>query len=132
MSIDKTDFEKIHNLLARYCHVTDCGSAEDIAKLFWEDAVLEFNGRFQGTAEIRASYQAWIEKMRNPVEGLRHLIYAPVIENEEAHATASCYFDADGVSKKTGAAIKVRGIYEDKLEKRGHEWRFAERRIIVD
>lgn len=75
-----SDFEQIHSLLAAYCHVTDRGTAEDIATFFWDDARLVFNDEFNGRAEIEASYEDWIKNMRDPVENLRHLIYSPYVE----------------------------------------------------
>ena len=126
-----SDFEQIHSLLAAYCHVTDRGTAEDIATFYWDDARLVFNDEFNGRAEIEASYEDWIKNMRDPVENLRHLIYSPYVEIEGDAARAVCYFDADGTSRKKGTPIFLKGEYQDHLQKRDGAWKLAERRIIV-
>lgn len=123
------DLERVRNHLARYCHVVDRENADTIAGLFWDDAVLDFNGRHEGAAAIRRCYADWIAAMREPVVGLRHLIYAPAIELDGDSATAETYFDADGHSRKRGTPIRLRGLYSDRLSRRDGHWRFAEREI---
>ena len=127
------DYQRIHNLIARYCFIVDTGSADEMAAMFWEDATLCFgrSTRNVGTDAIRAGLQAWIEKMRDPVAGLRHLAYAPSIEIDGAQATAETYYDADGHSRKRRGPIHLRGVYRDRLAKRNEEWRFVERRIVI-
>lgn len=126
-----TDYEQILSLLAAYCHVVDRDSAEEIAKLFWEDASLDFGERVVGTTEITAFYDRWIRESREPVLNLRHLIYAPAIDIEGARARAVCYFDADCISARKHTPILIRGTYSDTLEKRGEFWRFLERKIVT-
>ncbi len=126
-----TDYEQIQNHLARYCHIVDRDGVDAIAALFWDDATLEFDGTFNGIAEIRGCYSQWIEKMRDPVVGLRHLIHSPSIEILDAEAAAECYFDADCHIRANDRPIQLRGIYKDRLAKRNGEWRFLERQIIL-
>ena len=127
------DYQQIQNLISRYCFVVDRGSAEEIAAMFWNDATLRFGrrSRNEGAEGIRAGLRKWIGKMRDPVVGLRHLAHAPAIEIEGNRATAETYYDADGHSRKRRRPIHLRGVYRDRLEKRGGEWRFAERHIVI-
>ena len=125
-----SDYEKIQNHLARYCFAVDTASAEEITNLFWEDAVLEFNGHHYGEDEILRCYCNWIENMRDPVEGLRHLIHIPLIEIDGDSAISECYADADAHSRRKGRFIENRAVYRDKLSRRDGEWRFSERRIV--
>ena len=127
------DYLEIHNLIARYCFVADTGTADDLVLLFWDDATLWFGerSRNEGAEGIRRGQERWIEKMRDPVVDLRHLVYAPAIRIEGNRATAETYYDADGHSRKLGRPIFLRGIYRDVLEKRSGEWRFRERRIVI-
>ena len=128
----QSDRETIENLLARYCFVTDRGSAEDMAELFWDDATVIFgDNRNVGIEDVTAGFAAWISKMRDPVEGLRHVLHTPLIEIDGNSATAEAYYDADGHSKNKGRRIHLRGIYRDKLEKRDGEWRFREKEIQI-
>jgi hypothetical protein len=128
--MSQSDRDQIQNHLARYCFVVDTGTAEDIASLFWEDARLEFNGVHHGFEEIRRCYADWITKMREPVEGLRHLIYMPLIEIEQDRALTQTYADADAHVRKSGRTILLRALYRDRLTRRHGEWRFADRHIV--
>jgi SnoaL-like domain len=126
-----SDRELIQNHLAKYCFVVDRESADAIADLFWEDARLDFNGIYSGRGEIRRCYAEWIKKARDPVEGLRHLIYVPLIEIDGDSAVAETYVDADAHVRKSGRTILLRSLYRDRLSKRHGEWRFADRHIVA-
>ena len=127
------DYQQIQSLISRYCFVVDRGSAEEIAAMFWDDATLRFgrSSRNDGADGIRDGLRKWIEKMRDPVVGLRHLAHSPSIEIDGNRATAETYYDADGHSRKRRWPIHLRGVYRDRLEKRDGEWRFAERHIVI-
>ncbi len=122
--------ELIQHHLAKYCFAVDRDTAEEIAALFWDDARLDFNGSYTGREEIRQCYAEWIRKARDPVEGLRHLIYVPLIEIDGDHARAETYVDADAHIRKSGRTILLRALYRDRLSRRNGEWRFAERHIV--
>ena len=127
----QTDRERIVNHLARYCFVVDRGTADEIAALFWDDARLDFNGIYNGYAEIRQCYAEWIARARDPVEGLRHLIHVPYIELDGDAARAVTYVDADCHVRRSGRTILLRATYRDRLSRRAGEWRFAERHIVA-
>ena len=126
-----SDFEQITAHLARYCHIVDNDDAETIAGLFWYDATLVLNGEHTGRAAIVTAYQDWIGWRREPVEQLRHMIFAPAIELDGDRASVRTYFNADCFSRKSKRAILIRGIYRDEMAKRGGEWRFLRREIDV-
>jgi SnoaL-like domain len=128
--VTESDRDLIANHLARYCFVVDRDSAEAIAALFWEDARLEFNGTYVGREAIRQCYAEWIRTARDPVEGLRHMIYVPLIAINGDEATAETYVDTDAHSRKSGRTILLRSLYRDRLHRRHGEWRFAERHIV--
>lgn len=129
--MNSSDYEQIQNHLARYCFAVDRDSAETIASLFWEDARLEFNGPHEGSEAIRQCYDEWIKTMRDPVEGLRHLIYVPRIDIDGDRAVAETYVNADAHARKSGRFIQLRAVYRDQLTKRNGEWRFSERHIVA-
>ncbi len=124
------DYEQISNHLAKYCFLVDGGSVDEIVGLFWPDASLEFNGVYHGELAIRRCYEDWNERLRDPVEGLRHLLHLPLIEIDGDQAQSQSYADADGHSKRKGKPIQNRAMFRDKLSRREGEWRFSERRII--
>jgi hypothetical protein len=126
-----SDREQIQNHLARYCFTVDQGTSEQIAALFWEDARLDFNGIHSGFEAILQCYAEWIRKARDPVEGLRHLIYVPLIDIDGETAQAETYVDADCHVRRSGRAIQLRSLYRDRLTKRNGEWRFSDRHIVA-
>ena len=132
-----SDQEEIRNLFARYCFATDRGSADDISTLFWDDCYLNFGGNIhEGVDEARIGFAKWISKMRDPVRGLRHCLYTPLIEIDGNSATAEAYYDADGHGGRKGKPIQLRGVYRSTLEKRANEtgeaeWRFLKHEVQI-
>lgn len=127
-----SDNEQIQTLLGRYCFLTDRGSAQEMAALFWDDAAVVFGDRTnEGIEAITAGFQAWITKMRDPVEGLRHVLHTPWIAVDGDIATAEAYYDADGHTRGRGRRVHLRGMYRDELEKRNGEWRFRRREVQI-
>jgi hypothetical protein len=129
------DHLAIVQLLHKYCHVVDRGSAEDIAALFHENAVLlprsESDERYEGRNAVRGWYQHYMKNFRSKVRYLRHKIESPVIEIIGTEATSVCYLDADSITVSSNVANVACGRYEDKFIKDGGRWWFKERAIIV-
>ena len=128
--MDYSDHMAIQSHLARYCMLVDTGAPAQIADLFWDDARLEFGGEYSGKAAILGCFEAWEKDMRDPIEGLRHLLHLPLIEIDGDSATAKSYADADGHSRRSGKPIRNRAMYVDTLEKRGGDWKFKDREIV--
>lgn len=127
-----TDQESIQNLYAGYCFAVDRGSADDITAYFWEDCYLNFGGNIhEGAEEARIGFSKWIQKMRDPVKGLRHCLYTPLIEVDGDRAAAEAYYDADGHAGRKGKPIQLRGLYRSTLEKRSGEWRFIKHEVQI-
>ncbi len=128
--MNMSHYEAIHHLLANYCFIVDRASATEMADLFWEDATLDFAGEvYEGRDAIYDVYATWITEKRDPVVGLRHILYTPSIEVSGTSAVAETYYDADGHSKDSGRYIRLRGLYRDRLELRNAEWRFLSREV---
>ena len=126
------DYHAIQSLLVRYCFMTDRGSAEDIAALFWDDATVVFDKNTNaGVEAFTAGFQAWITKMRDPVEGLRHVLHTPCIKISGDRASAEAYYDADCHAGRKKRWTQLRGAYRDELEKRGGEWRFIRKEVQI-
>ncbi|WP_162558882.1 nuclear transport factor 2 family protein [Sphingorhabdus sp. EL138] len=132
-----SDHELIQNLYAAYCFAVDRGSAEDIAAHFWDDCYLNFGGNIhEGVGEARIGFAKWIARMREPVEGLRHCLYTPLIEVNGDLAEAEAYYDADGHAGRKGKPIQLRGLYRSTLKKRAStngksEWRFLKHEVQI-
>ncbi|MEW6296732.1 MAG: nuclear transport factor 2 family protein [Thermodesulfobacteriota bacterium] len=129
------DYIAIQQLLHRYCHVVDRGTADEVAELFHRDGALcpryESDERYEGREAVRGWYARYMENFRTKVRHLRHKIESPVIEITGDEATSVCYLDADSISLSSNEPSVAFGRYEDKLIKDGGRWWFKERTIIV-
>jgi ketosteroid isomerase-like protein len=129
------DIVAIEQVLYRYCFAVDQGTAEDVAALFHESAVLmpiyAGDPPVKGRVAIREWYTNYHKTLRASVDHLRHCVSNPVVEVSGAEATAQCYLTADSVSKASRKPSRVAGYYRDKLVKEGGRWLFKEREIHV-
>lgn len=127
-----SDHQQIQNFYASYCFAVDRGSADDIAAHLWDDCYVNFAGNIhEGAEEARIGFAKWISKMRDPVEGLRHCLYTPLIEVTGDHATVEAYYDADGHAGRKAKPIQLRGLYRSTLENRDGEWRFIKHEVQI-
>jgi hypothetical protein len=129
------DHIAILQLLHKYCHAVDRGTAEEVAQLFHADGVLlprfESDERYEGRAAVQEWYARYMENFRAKVRYLRHKIESPVIELNGNEATSVCYLDADSITVSSNIANVAFGRYDDKLIKEDGRWFFKERTIIV-
>ncbi|HYA36115.1 MAG TPA: nuclear transport factor 2 family protein [Candidatus Binataceae bacterium] len=129
------DIIAIEQLLNRYCFAVDKGTADDVAALFHESAVLKAIYAGDPPASGRAAIHQWYvnyhKQMHSTVDHLRHCISNPLVEVSGNEASAQCYLTADAVAKPTGKPFWVAGYYRDKLVKEGGRWFFKEREIHV-
>jgi ketosteroid isomerase-like protein len=129
------DVVAIEQVLYRYCHAVDRGTADEVAALFHPEATLVplYTGEppRTGRAAVRDWYAAYHRDFRARVDHLRHCVASPAIEVSGNEATARSYLIADGVAKETGKPMVVAGLYEDRLRKEGGRWLLLERRIHV-
>ncbi|MCA8900959.1 MAG: nuclear transport factor 2 family protein [Hyphomonas sp.] len=127
-----SDRDAILTLLARYCFITDRGSADELAALFWEDCTVDFGGNVhEGREAAHKGFARWIGKMRDPVEGLRHILHTPLIEIAGDTASSEAYYDADCHSRKSGRAIRLRGLYRTAFERRDGDWRILRHEVQI-
>ena len=129
------DIVAIEQLLYRYCFAVDKGTADEVAALFHESAVLmpiyAGDPPAKGRAAIHQWYANYDRQMHATVDHLRHCVSNPVIEVSGNEATAQCYLTADAVPKANRKPFWVAGYYRDKLVKEGGRWLFMERQIHV-
>jgi hypothetical protein len=129
------DYVAIQQLLHKYCHAVDRGTADDVAALFHRDGVLlpryESDERYEGREAVRGWYARYMEDFRAKVRYLRHKVESAVIEVAGNEATSVCYLDADSIAISTNIPSVAFGRYDDKLIKDEGRWWFRERTIIV-
>ena len=127
MSQAITDIEQ---LLAKYCHRVDRGTAEEVAALYAPDAVLRplFDGDYvvNGRAGIRGWYAHYNEHLRAGLRHLKHMVHSAHIEVEGARAQSVCYFTACFVDAGSGKAGVCFGTYTDRVTQLDGQWLFAE------
>lgn len=131
------DIVAIQQLLGRYCFAVDKGTADDIAALFHENAVLiptyVAEPAVKGRAAIRAWWAEYHRKNHASADQMwHHVSNIPVIEVSGNEATGRTYLTAGAVPKGTGKAFWVTGEWRDKYVKEGGRWLFKERELIVD
>ncbi|MGE0827414.1 MAG: nuclear transport factor 2 family protein [Candidatus Binatia bacterium] len=129
------DYIGILQLLHKYCHAVDRGTADEVTALFHTEAVLlpkyESDERYEGREAVRGWYQRYIENFRAKVRYLRHKIEAPVIYVMGNEATCVCYLDADSITIAKNQANVACGRYDDKFIKESGQWWFKERAIVA-
>lgn len=129
------DHLAILQLLHKYCHAVDRGTADEVAALFHKDGVLlprfESDERYEGREAVHSWYARYMENFRAKVRFLRHKISSPVIDIKGNEATSVCYLDADSIAIASNTASVAFGRYDDTFVKDEGRWWFKERTIIV-
>ncbi len=123
----------IKQLLAKYCHRVDRGTADEVAALFAPDAVLlpRFDGDYvvNGRSGVRDWYAHYNRNLRDGLRHLKHMIHSIEIETDGPRAQSICYFTACYVEGGSGKAGLCFGTYTDRLTELDGHWLFAERQI---
>ncbi|MET0239508.1 MAG: nuclear transport factor 2 family protein [Sphingobium sp.] len=125
------DREAIRDCLARYCRGIDRGDAAMLSSAYWEDAV-DDHGAIKGTA---AEFIEKATKPRPDSMGMHHMMGQVMMEIDGDSATVESYFNATHrLLRADGTAydLIVIGRYLDRMERRGDEWRIADRIAIRD
>ena len=136
MSPHFSDLIEIEQLLYRYSHRIDRGTAGQVAELFAADAVFdpayEGPGReVRGREAITAWFQKYQENSRRKSWASRHLTLNPLIALVDGEFRATSYLCASGVNRETGVAQAYKGRYEDRFVQEDGVWRFAKRRVAL-
>jgi hypothetical protein len=129
-----TDVAQIEQLLVRYCHRLDRGTAKEVAELFAEDGAMipayESAEPVRGRETIGAWYERYISDSRSTMTNIKHVPMAIQVDVVNDAAAAVAYFTAMFV--KNSQFIQAFGTYKDKLVRIRGDWLFAEHRIETD
>ena len=128
MPLSVIDRLEILELAARYNLAVDTGDSEGVATLFTEDGLIDAtaSGQIKGHTAI-ARYIATRPK---GWERRRHFNSNPLIRGDGDNATLTLYLLVLG--RRETVTPRLVGRYEDQLRRVDGEWRFVQRRIIVD
>ena len=129
------DYIAIQQLLHKYGHMVDRGTADEVAALFHEDAVMlelwESDQPIEGREAIRAWYDNYNKTFRSEVRYLRHKMESPHIEISGNTATSTCFMDADFIVASKNEPIVGVGRYDDEFIKDNGQWWFKKRTVIL-
>ncbi len=124
------DREAIRECLYRYSRGVDRLDADMVRSAYWPD-VVDTHLDFTGNAE---EFIAWSFAAMRTMDQTQHLIANVLMTIRGSSADVESYFygfhrinGPDGKFDVIGA-----GRYVDRLEKRGDEWRIAERLVVTD
>lgn len=127
---DLINREKIRDCLARLARGEDRRDAELLKESYWPDAT-DDHGVFVGSF---AEYLAWVVPGAPSIPVTLHTLGQSLIELSgdtavvETHVTAYHRIDMGGQERD----IVLGGRYLDRMEKRGREWRIAQRTMLYD
>jgi hypothetical protein len=124
------DREAIRDCLFRYSRGIDRCDTELLRTVYWPGA-MDYHSGFTGTAE---EFIAWAETQLKQMLHNVHMLGNILIRIEGSTAKVESYLWAVSVIPGEGGAREVltSGRYLDRFEKRGDEWRIAERLVVHD
>ncbi|HTV96446.1 MAG TPA: nuclear transport factor 2 family protein [Steroidobacteraceae bacterium] len=124
------DRESIRDCIARLARGEDRRDAELIRACYWPDSTSDY-GVFFGTFE---EYLAWVVPGSPAIPVTQHVLGQSVIELEGDAARTETqvvsYHRVNMGSEERDTVIG--GRYLDRLQKRGGEWRIAQRLMLYD
>src|SRR6478672_8948765 len=130
-TLDRVDARlDIADLLARYCRGIDRCDADELDRVFADDARIDFGYGAQDKATTCASLLAAIGGMRLT----QHAIGNVIIEFDAKRARAETQCVALHILGEPGAEVEMTmgGRYLDTLEQRAEGWRIVERLYVMD
>ena len=122
----------LRRLLQRYAQAADRNDPQQFVSLFLENAVIVGPGfRVEGHEQIRHIPGMLAQQYRGTLHCV--LNQTVTIEGDEARGESYCmayhrYDGEDGRPMTLDWAIR----YQDRFARRGNEWRFAHRQLVVD
>jgi hypothetical protein len=124
------DREAIRDCVARLARGEDRRSADLIRACWWPEARFDY-GVHSGDFE---TYLAWVVPGADAIKDTQHLIGQTVIELDGAMAQAETHvFSYHRIDIGEGDRDTcIGGRYLDRFEKRGEEWRIADRVMLYD
>ena len=122
--------DEIRERIVRLARGEDRRDARLISASYWPDSTTDY-GVFKGTF---ADYLAWVVPGSPAIPVTQHILGQSVIDLIGDLALAETYVTAYH-RIDTGAEERdtvIGGRYLDRFEKRGHEWRIAQRTMLYD
>ena len=128
-AVDPRVFRSLAEL---YAQAADRNRPELLDRIMAEDAVIEGPGfRLNGRAEIRSIPAS----LRQRFHATRHVVENQAVTVDGAEASGETYCTANHLYEQPGAGMQVlvwHIRYQDRFARIGDDWRFAERRLLLD
>ena len=121
------DRHEIHQVLLRYARGLDRLDNELVRACYWDDAI-EDHGNYVGRPD---DFIAWADQTTLAHESTQHAILNHICDLQGDQAFCETYYQFTGVKAQPPHFIST-GRYIDHFEKRGGEWRIANRVCIVE
>jgi ketosteroid isomerase-like protein len=124
------DREAIRECLYRYTRGVDRLDAEMVRSAYWPDAI-DTHLDFKGNAE---QFIAWAFPIMKGMDQTMHMIGNVLITIRGNSADVESYFHGYHRLTMDGRKVDVvgSGRYLDRFERRGAEWRIAQRLVVTD
>ncbi|MFN7027773.1 MAG: nuclear transport factor 2 family protein [Sphingopyxis sp.] len=125
------DREMIRDCLYRYCRGIDRVDEALLRSSYWPDGT-DTHGAYRGSA---SGFVDWAMAALPKIERGIHQIHNILIEMRGTEAAVESYFSAwQRQPGADGALVEAHmaGRYVDRFEKRGDEWRVADRIVVFD
>ncbi len=121
------DREAIRDCLYRYCRGIDRGDEAALRSSYWPDAT-DRHGAYDGPVEgfFAAAARTFATDARN-IHQVSNILITFL---SSGRAVVESYFNA--LQRGGGRQFHLAGRYCDLFEKRGTEWRVAERTVVYD
>lgn len=132
--LSASDQLAIIDLYAAYNRTADAGDAHGWAETFTGEGVFHHPARdYSGAAELRSFIDHRTAGFpTSPFIDQQHWNDPVALDGDGDTATGSCRLLIAGIGRETGeAALVARGLYNDRLVRGPHGWRFAERTLTV-
>lgn len=125
---EQIDRSEIHRVMLRYARGLDRLDNALARACYWDDAI-EDHGHFVGTPD---DFLVYADRTTLMFESVQHAILNHICDLQGDEAFAETYFQFTGVTPGEGPNFVSTGRYVDHLQKRGGEWRIADRVAIVE
>ncbi len=127
---------ELGNLISRYAELIDAGDLDGVAELLADAAIGagDSSSLLTGQQAIRALYASTTRIHPDGTPGTKHVTTNLILDVDDDRGTASARSYWTVLQAVPGFPLQpiLAGRYHDRFERRAGEWRFVERRYLVD
>jgi len=124
--------DTIRRVVERYARGMDRAYETDARAAYWEDGH-DNHGVYDGNAQ---EFVTWALPAAKEYSGHQHVLGQSVIAVDGDRASAETYFvhyaEQEGRAPSPNVVTALAGRYVDYLERRGGEWKIADRVVAID